>query len=379
MKVGFILCLIFALCSSQVTSASFGQDLIADTAAVSPVAQASFKVGGINSFLLHDRKRRKDIEVRVTYPLSKVGQFPVVIFSHGAGGSKDVYLYLTRYWASRGYVCIQPNHSDSLDTENSALDKAEKMKAVLKGLARDYSGWENRSKDIGIIIDSLPLLQKRISAKMNVNKIALAGHSYGAFTATLIAGASVPAPNSARLGLCIDERVGAIIAFSPQGVRRNEAGFGFRNQHDWDGVKIPAMFITGTQDLIGLSTPADRRAPFEYSPPGNKFFLMVQGANHMTFAGIEKGGIEGFAGGELLGNQLGHGALGDGLRQRLRARIQKQMGVADEKGDRKKMLPCLQEVTTAFLNAYLKDDTKSLAELKAGSLCDPSIAKLEAR
>jgi predicted dienelactone hydrolase len=378
-KVGVLLCLIWVLCSIQVTSASFAEDLIAVKGVAQPVVQAQFKVGGLNSFLLHDRKRKKDVEVRVTYPLSKDGSFPVVIFSHGAGGSKDVYLYLTRYWASRGYVCIQPSHADSLNTENSAVDKAEKMKVVLKGISRDFSGWENRSKDISFIIDSLPLLQRRLPAQMNVKRIALAGHSYGAFTATLIAGATVPAPESARLGPCADARVGAIIALSPQGVRRNDLGFGFRNQHDWAGVKIPAMFITGTQDLIGLSRPADRRAPFDYSSPGNKYFVMIEGANHMTFAGIEQGGIEGFAGGELPGHQLGNRAFGDRLRQRLRARIQKQMGVADEQGDRKKMLNCLQAATTAFLDAYLKDDKKSQAELKAGSFCDSRVAKFESR
>jgi predicted dienelactone hydrolase len=44
----------------------------------------------------------------------QAGQFPVIVFSHGAGGSGQNYFPLTHYWATHGYVIIQPTHNDSI-------------------------------------------------------------------------------------------------------------------------------------------------------------------------------------------------------------------------------------------------------------------------
>ena len=62
--------------------------------------------------VLRDAQRNKDLHVKVTYPKAD-GKFPVIVFSHGFGGSKDTYASLTEYWAARGYVVIQPTHDDS--------------------------------------------------------------------------------------------------------------------------------------------------------------------------------------------------------------------------------------------------------------------------
>jgi dienelactone hydrolase len=43
--------------------------------------------------------RNKTIPIKIYYP-SAAGQFPVIIFSHGAWASKDAYSSLGEYWAS---------------------------------------------------------------------------------------------------------------------------------------------------------------------------------------------------------------------------------------------------------------------------------------
>src|SRR5262245_53216482 len=62
---------------------------------------------------LHDAKRNKDLRVRLLIPKT-AGPFPVIVFSHGAGGSGQNYFPLTGFWATHGYVVIQPTHNDSL-------------------------------------------------------------------------------------------------------------------------------------------------------------------------------------------------------------------------------------------------------------------------
>src|SRR6266436_7475404 len=62
---------------------------------------------------IHDAKRNKDLPVRFLIPKSG-GPFPVIVFSHGAGGSGQNYFPLTGFWATHGYVVIQPTHNDSI-------------------------------------------------------------------------------------------------------------------------------------------------------------------------------------------------------------------------------------------------------------------------
>jgi predicted dienelactone hydrolase len=53
-------------------------------------------------FTIRDPDRRRDIPVRVYLP-SQPGAAPVVLVSHGLGGSRAGSAYLGRHWAARGY------------------------------------------------------------------------------------------------------------------------------------------------------------------------------------------------------------------------------------------------------------------------------------
>ena len=84
-------------------------------------APGPYEVGVIDKLVLRDDAREKDLEMTVRYPkiAHMQGQegttiFPLVIFSHGAGGSRGVFPELTTHWASHGYVVIAPTHSDSI-------------------------------------------------------------------------------------------------------------------------------------------------------------------------------------------------------------------------------------------------------------------------
>jgi predicted dienelactone hydrolase len=234
----------------------------------------------VPDIVLHDAKRNKDLHLRVFYP-NEAGSYPVIVFSHGAGGSQSCCEALTRHWATYGYVTLQPTHDDStLQRRNSGEEDVNFLRAVRDALKKPAL-WQSRPQDISFVLDSLPALQKRIPAlagKLDATHVGVGGHSMGAFTADAIAGALVDLPNHPATNFA-DPRVQAVLLLSPQG----PGEFGLTD-HSWDHVTIPLISMTGSLDLgAGNQGPEWKKIPFERSRPGAKYHVFIQGANHMSF------------------------------------------------------------------------------------------------
>jgi predicted dienelactone hydrolase len=244
------------------------------------LAEGPHAVTEVADIVLHDGKRNKDLHMRIFYP-NGAGPFPVIVFSHGAGGSQSCCEELTRHWASYGYITLQPTHDDStLQRRNTGEEDIDFLKAVRDAL-KQPALWQSRPQDISFVLDSLPTLQKRIPAlagKIDSRQIGVGGHSMGAFTADAIAGALVDLPKHSATDFA-DPRVKAVLLLSPQG----PGEFGL-NDHSWDQVNIPLLSMTGSLDRgAGQQDPEWRKIPFERSRPGDKYLVFIQGANHMSF------------------------------------------------------------------------------------------------
>jgi len=100
----------------------------------------------------HDSARDRDVPVRIYYPATGNGPFPVIIFSHGLGGSRDGYEYLGRCWGSHGYVSVHVQHigSDAAVWQDSIF----KMRAMRQAAA-DLANAVNRPKDVSFAIDQM--------------------------------------------------------------------------------------------------------------------------------------------------------------------------------------------------------------------------------
>ncbi len=237
---------------------------------------------------LHDPIRNKSLSVRVSYPLSD-GYFPVIIFSHGAGGSKDTYGYLAKFWSARGYVVIQPSHYDSISVLREQRPRRSFLQ-LMKGMPNDPSGWSDRTGDVSFLIDSLGPLQcllPGIAGKIDASAIGVGGHSYGAFTAQLIAGVRppLPFPSAGSENQLADSRVKAILAISAQGVRSGSSAFGFDDIESFAALSLPALYVTGDRDVSIWNDVKHRLQGFSGAAPGDKFAVVLDGANHMTFVG----------------------------------------------------------------------------------------------
>jgi len=211
--------------------------------------------------------RIADFDVRVTYPKGD-GPWPVIVFSHGLYGSKDGYQVLARFWASHGYVVIQPTHPDSLSRG-------------FKGQREAMQAWDERPKQISQVIDALGTVEEKTGMKLDRERIGVGGHSFGAHTSMLVGGA-VAYPGLLAKGKSFrDKRAKCTLLLSPQGVG------GLFREDSWKDYPVPALVVTGSEDTspINDTKPEDRLDPYKLGPDGRMHLVWIEGAHH-NFGGI---------------------------------------------------------------------------------------------
>ncbi|MBZ5628328.1 MAG: alpha/beta fold hydrolase [Acidobacteriia bacterium] len=247
---------------------------LADPRPYSP-DRGPLRVLTIDELVLHDAARDKDLRLKIYYPEGP-GPFPVIIFSHGAFASRETYSALGEYWASYGYVSIHPSHADSMHDSG--------YRGTLRQVLRDSELWRSRPQDISFVIDSLPQIEKlapTLKGKLDRARIGVGGHSYGAYTAVAIGGATVLMPGAKTPRGFADKRVRAIVVLSPQG--EGEMGLTSRS---WEHIRVPMLAMYGSRDFgTQRRTPTWRSQPFNGAPEGDKYDVELQGATHFTLVG----------------------------------------------------------------------------------------------
>jgi predicted dienelactone hydrolase len=302
-----------------------------------PAAQPNM-VKTIKGTILHDAARDKDLPVTIRIP-PKPGPHPLIVFSHGAGGSGDNYVLLLQGWANRGYVVISPTHADSIALMAPEKRRAMKPRDVVVDAVTDVKGWQDRAKDISFVLDSLDDLEKRIpelAGKIDRDHIGVGGHSYGAMTATILAGGKIRTKVGGELKSFADPRVKAAVVMSGQG----EGQMGF-TEDSWSDMKLPLMVMTGSQDTAAMGQgPKWRKAPFARSPAGGKYWVYIDGATHMSFSG-------------RLDDLIG------GIRR---------AGDDRPQPDGKAIWAVITRASNTFWDAYLKDDVAAKELLQSDAI-----------
>ncbi len=300
-----------------------------------------YRVSEVRDLVLRDARRDKDVHVRIFYP-EAAARYPVIIFSHGAGGSQNCCEALTAHWASYGYVTIQPTHEDSTVQRRDGGEENVRFMQAVRDALKQPPLWQSRPRDISFVLDSLPELQRLapvLAGKIDAQHAGVGGHSMGSFTTEAVAGALVDLPGKPGTNLA-DARVKAALCLSPQGPGQ----FGltetsFRTMH------VPFLGVTGSQDNLGPMANADwHKQPFELSPAGDKYHVFIEGASHMSF-------------------------------------ISAQMSAPGRAQQADDILSYTNSVSLAFWDAYLKNDSSAQEYLQSNGLSSFSkgAARLERR
>ena len=128
--------------------------------------------------------------VRVHHPAAGDGPWPVVVFSHGLGGSREGYGFLGKRWAEHGYVSIHPDHPGS-DTAVFRGNAPAELTQAMRQATTALRILEGRPRLIAALISALPTLERVVPAlagKLDHKRVGVAGHSYGGWTTMSVAG-----------------------------------------------------------------------------------------------------------------------------------------------------------------------------------------------
>ncbi len=267
--------------------------------------------------------RGTDLSVRVTAPTTG-SHLPIVVFSHGFGESMDGYAPLAEFWAAHGFAVIQPTHLDSLSVGLAADDP------------RTPLIWRSRIEDLTRVLDELDLVEASVvglADRLDHDRIAVAGHSWGATTASALIGARIVDQDGNVGEDMSDPRVVAGVLLAVAGTGGDDLTafaaehFSFMNP-SFDQMTTPALVVAGDRD----QSPLSQRGPDWWTDaytlsPADKSLLTLFGAEHTM------GGIAGYSTHETTDWNLERIAL-------------------------------IQQVTTAYLHSALNREDEAFSQVR---------------
>jgi predicted dienelactone hydrolase len=243
--------------------------------------------------------RQRTLPWRLRLP-SGQASCPLVLYSHGLGGSRDSGHAWGTAWSQAGVVVLHVQHpgsdADALRRSSGALQAAASADQFIERLL-----------DLRFAIDELVRRSAGGEAPWNrirTDAIGVAGHSFGALTTQALAGQRYPAA-----GDLSDPRPKAFVALSPS----VPIGVKLAPGEAFAGVVRPFFALTGSRDASPMqaSPRTQRAAVYDALPRGQRALLWLAGATHRTFGGGQLGGLqrEERAGQEDEAPQHRHGAL----------------------------------------------------------------------
>ncbi|MBZ0287483.1 MAG: dienelactone hydrolase, partial [Anaerolineae bacterium] len=223
--------------------------------------------------------------LRDAQPDTSGAPYPLLVVAHGYPGSRVQMAYLTENLASKGYVVVAIDHTDSTFAD-----------------VGDYrSTLMNRPLDIRFVIDQIEAMSvvndgntSFLSGLVDAANVGLVGYSMGGYGSLNVVGAGfnqtlrnfvgeMAAPLLAGdVAYAPDSRVRAVVALAPFGADLSFAGSAGRSFWDNEalaGIQVPVLFIVGSlDDVAGYETGVRRL--YENAVNSDRYLLTFENARH---------------------------------------------------------------------------------------------------
>ncbi len=253
--------------------------------------------------ILQDPARNRTFPVDLYRPedLNAVqGELSVLVFSHGLGGSRELFAEFGEHLASHGFVVAFPQHIGSDRNQQLAVRR------WLKHELFQVSEFVDRPRDISFLLDELERMNAiEFTGKLNLSKVGVLGHSFGGTTALTLAGATVDfdrvnqlcrldtsidvglallltcrirelqeSPESIQLlsdGELKDDRVSLVIAVNPVSNLFGQSGM--------SRIQTPVMIMGGVTDFAAPIL-REQAEPFTWLTTPNKYLVVADRFSH---------------------------------------------------------------------------------------------------
>ncbi|RUO31858.1 dienelactone hydrolase [Aliidiomarina sedimenti] len=218
---------------------------------------------------------RQPLELRLTAPA--VGDaLPIVILSHGYGPSnyipsKDGYAPLVQFWAERGIAVIQPTHASS------------RVGGLNPDLPEGPFFWRERVAEMRAILDQLAEIERQapaLAGRLDHERIAVAGHSFGGHTCSLLLGGSLQGESFSDPRI----RAGMLLATPGRGGADLMPDYASRFSFfdvDFSAIELPTLVVCGAEDNPHFTPRGPEwHADAFYDAPGADALLTINGVGH---------------------------------------------------------------------------------------------------
>ena len=234
-------------------------------------------------------------------PIKSKGRYPLIVLSHGTGGSAAMLGWLGEALTAEGYVVAAVDHHGNTSTENAPA-------------AAGFTLWWERATDVSVVIDRI-LADTALGPRIDPAAIGVAGFALGGYTALALAGARTSvgtwkafcrsAARDAHEGFCDpqpefpdlaeafakvrgdsavkaslaresnpfrDVRIRAAYAIAPVGRMFTETSL--------RAIRLPVRIVVGNADH---TAPAGTNGEYLAARIRGAQFRLVTGASHYTF------------------------------------------------------------------------------------------------
>jgi predicted dienelactone hydrolase len=189
------------------------------------------------------------------------GTWPLIVFSHGSGGTRVGYVFLTEFLASHGFIVMSADHIG-----NSRYTIVN-GRVVRSGGPRGQASAADRPKDVSFLIDSMTRLHgtagNRFSGKVDLTRIGAAGMSFGGSTTINV--------------LEQEKRVRAAVMLAPGGATSARANF-----------TTPIMMMIGTEDSTIRERGNTNNRRYYDESKGPRYFVEIKDGGHFSFTSVDQ-------------------------------------------------------------------------------------------